>query len=416
MKQPELMPVKIPEEQTKLSPFVENLIEKYHLAISTNGQPIPNIDNVQRILDKMDYDVFYDEFYEDIVNEEGSPWKKENTWALTTFLQRNLGLARIATSIVEEGIEAYAALHRRNAPKDWINSLPEWDRKPRVGSFLIDCAGADDNVYTRAVSVNFWVSLVARIFRPGCQVDSMIILEGPQGTKKSSLLEVIGGRWHGAPTASIESKDFYICLRGKLIIEFADLSSFYKAEINKLKHMITLRTDTYRGLWDKRASDHPRQSVFAGTTNDSVYLGDETGARRFLPVLTHTIDLELAKNTRVQLFAEALFMYNFDHTWHELPPQALEEQEARRTADPWEYYIKEYVRSRPSVQTSNILLECLKIESGKQTKFDTIRVGRILKMLRWDRRNIMENLERKYIYFPPELLTKTEMLDSPPQW
>lgn len=376
---------------------------KMGLALSSQGSPICNLDNIYRTLEtypelmKLSW---YDEFHQKIFtqyNGKRREWSDDDDLNITLFVQRNLGIRRISDDIIHKAVRTYANNNRRNEPQDWIKSLV-WDNKPRVETFLIDCAGSPDNDYIRCVSRNFWVSMVARVFNPGCKVDTMIILEGKQGSKKSTLLETIAGSWHASIKESIDSKDFFMAFQGKLILEFADLSSFHKSEINRLKHIITDRFDRYRSPYDRTSKDHPRQCIFAGTTNDSIYLGDDTGGRRFWPVVTNNLDIPLLIDNRDNLFAEAYHLFLSGSTWHEVPESASQEQESRRKIDPWESKIERYIQGHINITTDQILSDFLHIDIAKQTIYDEMRVGKILKRLGYVRtRPIIQGI-RTYVY------------------
>ena len=169
--------------------------------------------------------------------------------------------------------------NRRNCVRDWLESL-KWDQVPRIEHFFENHFGADP----RAASANFWISLVARVCRPGCQVDNMVVLEGPQGIRKSSALRVIGGEWFTEQHESATGKGFFEVLQGKLLVEVSEMDSFSRAEVTKVKQIITCTNDRFRESYGRHAKDHPRQCIFVGTTNRDDWNTDVTGARRFWPI------------------------------------------------------------------------------------------------------------------------------------
>lgn len=412
--------VKIGENDV-LTGTQKEMAEKLHMATVDGGNPICNTSNVLRVLEgwpEFKNTFWFDDFYHEVFYRPVSPTATNETkiWSdvdginLMIFIQRYLGMTRITESMVRQAVLAHAHNTRRNEPQDYLNSL-SWDGVDRIDKFFHTAAGSTDNEYTTAISRNFWLSLVARILSPGCKVDTMVILEGQQGTRKSSLLEIIGGKWHSSIVNSINSVDFYQCLKGKIIIEFADLSGFPRDDRNRIKHMLASRVDTYRKSYGHSPGDYPRRSIFCATTNDEVYLQDETGARRFWPLKTSSISLDYAREYRDQLFAEAMQIFNSglphlderrpDNTkWWRVPESASEEQEDRREIHPWEAAIMEFVRHKDVVTMQEIFAPSgpIPIEISKRNKFDDMRAGVILKMAGFQRTRRRVNGVRNYIY------------------
>jgi hypothetical protein len=183
--------------------------------------------------------------------------------------------------------------------------------------------------------------MVARIYRPGCQVDNMVVLEGPQGIFKSSSLRVLAGDHHAEQHESVTSKDFFQNLQGVWLIEISEMHSFSRTETSKVKQVITCTTDHFRPSYGRRAVDHPRMCVFAGMTNHDNWSKDETGARRFWPITCVEIDLDGIRNAREQLFAEAVARFKGGETWWEMPAlETTREQELRYDTDVWQQDIE----------------------------------------------------------------------------
>ncbi len=391
--------------------------EKIGISQSANGQPICNLDNALRVLEGLPaftdiiwFDEFHQKYFTTWQSSTKREWNDVDDLRLCTFMQRNLGLRRISDDMINKAIRVHGRNNTKNEPKDWMESL-EWDGTPRIDTFLIDCAGAQNNEYVRCASRNFWLTMVARIFKAGCQVDNMIVLEGSQGKGKTSLLRAIGGQWYGSAKEKVDSNNFFMMLEGKLLLEIAELDSFNRAEITRIKQVVSDPVDRYRSPYERSTEDHPRQSVFVGTTNEQAYLRDETGGRRFWPVKCGEINLTLTLKHRNQLFAEAVSIYKSEEhlpdserilsAWWRMPESAAIEQEERRQIDPWEDKIHRFILSKYETTTADIMDSCIRIEASKQSRFDEIRIGKILLKIGWNRVRRTRDGIFKWIYISP---------------
>jgi predicted P-loop ATPase len=231
--------------------------------------------------------------------------------------------------------------------------------------------------------------MVARVLEPGCQCDYMLILEGPQGARKSTACRILGGEWFSdnLPDVTV-GKDVQQHLSGKWLIEIAEMSAMSRAEDAALKAFITRRTERYRPPYGRKEIIQPRQAVFIGTTNKSIYLRDETGGRRFWPVKVTSIDPKALARDRDQLFAEALKEHRSGARWW--PDAAFErehitpQQEARFEADPWQESISDWLRGRTSpVRFIEIMREALHFQIASVKTGDQRRITPVLERLGW---------------------------------
>jgi predicted P-loop ATPase len=203
--------------------------------------------------------------------------------AVQEWLQKE-GLVRIARQTVYDAIELRALERRRHPVREYIDGLA-WDGQSRVSTWLPRYLGAEDSVYVRAVGEMLLISLVARVYKPGCKVDHMVVLEGEQGAGKSTACSILGGEWYsdGLPDITL-AKEVAQHLRGKWVVEMSELNAMRRADAPRLKAFISRRDERYRPSYGRHEVHEPRQCVLIGTTNDATYLRDATGARRFFPV------------------------------------------------------------------------------------------------------------------------------------
>ena len=197
--------------------------------------------------------------------------------------------------------------------REFIDNLPEWDGIKRVDTLLVDYLGANDNEYVRAVTRKTLCAAIKRVLCPGCKFDSMLVLNGPQGVGKSTLIAKLAGEWFSDSLNLGDTKDKTAAekLQGYWILEIGELAGLKKAEVETLRSFLSRQNDIYRAAFGRRATPHLRQCVFFGTTNaESGYLRDTTGNRRFWPVKTprtgkkHSWDL--TAEIICQIWAEAL--------------------------------------------------------------------------------------------------------------
>lgn len=248
--------------------------------------------------------------------------------------------AMVNKNMVYDAIIKVSCDNMYNSAQAYLTSVV-WDKKPRLNKWLCSAFGVKDTEYHVAVGSNWLKGLVKRIMEPGCKFDYVLVLEGPQGCKKSSSLTALGGGltgWHLETIASTDNKDFFMQFMGKAIIEFAEGETFSRTEVRRMKGIISMLSDKYRVPWGKVSQDFPRHCVFAMSTNETEYLKDDTGNRRWLPVrvVLPEADVQWIIDNRDQLMAEAYYrVFIKKETIYDFPKdETLAEQGARQMEDP----------------------------------------------------------------------------------
>jgi predicted P-loop ATPase len=214
-------------------------------------------------------------------------WRDADDAQLISYIDRHYGT--FSARNYEIAVTKVADDRSYHPIREYIDSLPDWDQTPRVDTLLIDYLGAEDNEYVRAVTRKTLCAAIARVLNPGCKFDSMLVLNGPQGIGKSTLILKLAGEWFSDSLNLSDTKDKTAAekLQGYWILEIGELAGLRKAEVETLRSFISRQNDIYRASFGRRATPHLRQCVFFGTTNAvSGYLRDTTGNRRFWPVKT----------------------------------------------------------------------------------------------------------------------------------
>ena len=276
-------------------------------------------------------------------------------------------------------MQTVAREHSFHPIRDYLDSL-KWDKIPRIADWLTLYLGVDPSDYARAVAEKWLIGAVARIYNPGCKVDTCLILEGSQGAFKSTALrELAGNDFFTDDIADLGSKDSVIQTRGVWIIELAELDSMSRPEASRVKAFMSRQVDHIRLPYDRRTSDVPRECIFAGTVNNDTYLKDETGGRRFWPIRVGKIDIDSLKRDRDQLPAEARDRFKSGANWWldipELVEAARDEQQARHEEDAWAEKISEFVSTRPTVRVDEILESCIEKPKKDWTRGDQQRIA-----------------------------------------
>lgn len=369
------------------------------IAMTMNNRPLQSQDTMMNIMENWQghgVDGHYNEFSHEVFVKIGNQSirqynEDEDPAIIVRNIERGLNIHTFKLGPFEKAIKIHLKHKKVHPVKEWLESLKgAWDGTPRVGSFFTEYTKGKRSEYTDAVSKNFWVGLVARIYEPGCKLDNMVILEGGQKAGKSELFKMIASKEYFAEVErGIDNqKDFVKSMFGKWILEFGELASFSKAEVNDVKQLLSRQVDHARFVWEKQMKGYPRQSIFVGTTNDTNYLKDTTGGRRFWPIHVgdgeHSVDLPRVSKDREQLFAEAVYLYMSGSKWDEVPESAKGEQFDRLMEFPNEDAVMDYVHTMKikgeMIKTSDIIDKVLKPNSP--SNINTSHIGNVSNIMR----------------------------------
>lgn len=256
---------------------------------------------------------------------------------------------------LDAALSEHLQRHSKNPVQDYLKEL-KWDGKPRLDTLFVDYLGADDNAYTRAVTRKSFTAAVARAMQPGKKFDNMLILCGPQGIGKSTILSLMAEAPHcdGLFNDSIrtfEGKEAAELLQGVWMVEIAELNAFKGSDVDRIKQFLSLCSDTYRAAYAHRTAQRPRRCVFFGTCNTYDFLRDPTGNRRFWPVDVVSCGWTEEKQRKLieerdQLWAEARVRYITGEALYltgDIEAIAKQKQEAHMESDPMEGIIADFL-------------------------------------------------------------------------
>jgi predicted P-loop ATPase len=321
---------------------------------------------------------------------------------------------RVDKGFQRDCLEVLALRQEVHPVRDYFDGLlDKWDGVARLDLWLPAYLKAAENDYTCAVGAKTLIAAVRRIRQPGTKFDQLLILEGEQGTGKSTALKILTTRegWFtDCVSLTNDPKIMIEQTEGKLIVEVPELKGMRKAEIEHVKATLSRTHDRARKAYGRYTDEVPRQFILIGTTNtekggECWYLKDPTGNRRFWPVKTAEIDLERLERDRDQLWAEAVAREAMGESI-ELPRElwnaAQLEQQARMERDPW---VEELGNELGDFEGKLLTTDARLIVSRNLANwgaFQNERLGRAMRELGWQRKYLRHKKGRAYFYVKGE--------------
>lgn len=278
-------------------------------------------------------------------------WRDSDSNALYWWMEKEWGWSSSKWKIIDAALDVHANLHAFNPVQTYLSGL-KWDGTSRLDTLFIDYLGAEDSIYTRAVTRKAFTAAVARALKPGIKFDNMLILIGPQGVGKSTILDKMSRGWFNDSIRTFEGKAASELLQGVWIVEIAELDAFRRSEVSTVKQFLSLRTDRYRAAYGRNVKELPRNCVFFGTGNEPDFLKDATGNRRFWPIdvrmqePTKSVFTDLTDKVIDQLWAEARFRFITGEQLYidgEVAEMATQKQEEHREDNPYVGEVEEFI-------------------------------------------------------------------------
>lgn len=279
---------------------------------------------------------------------------------------------------------------------DYLDGL-SWDGKARLDRWLIDYLGAENTELNRVIGRLALVAAVRRARQPGCKFDQIIVLEGVEGTEKSTAIVTMAGEenFSDQTILGLNEKSHMELIKGKWLYEIADLAGMRRGEVEAVKAFASRRTDRGRPAYGRHVVEQPRRCVFFATTNDNSYLKSQTGNRRFWPVKTGRIAIDALRRDRDQLWAEAAQAEAAGKSI-KLPERlwstARVEQDKRLEHDPWDDILDGakgeiwplLQGDEERISSCDLLLSYLKIPAERVTKEAEKKLAKCMRRLGWD--------------------------------
>jgi len=293
------------------------------------------------------------------------PLEEDDYLFLRRHFESRWNFKAIGKELMADAVRLEARSNEFDSAIEWINGLSQWDGVPRVENFVTKYlsatapAATDDGdadkwgTYARAVGNYYWSAAAGRVLVPGVKADAVPVLVGAQGLKKSSILEALAPteETFGELSLAASREDRIRLMRGKLIVELAELAGMNKREGEEVKAFVTSRFDEFVDKFEKIARRHPRRCMFLGSTNEQNFLSDPTGNRRWLPIQAGgAIDIELIRRDREQLWAEGAALFRSNGVMYQgLEGVAADRAAAHTAADPWDDSVSTWLAAQARI-------------------------------------------------------------------
>lgn len=268
----------------------------------------------------------YDEFSDDMCFLGQAPWNRlpkiQRAWTdtdltnLSYYISTNYDDIHFPDAELANYVDMVAKDNKFNPVESYFAQLPAWDGVER-GEHLAELLGAEDTEANRLIMRKTLLAMMHRVHYPGCEAPNVTIFQGKQGVGKSVFWKLLcpEEKYFNDSAVAIGSKDGYEQLKGRLITELGELSDIKKSNNNAVKQFLASTSDSYRGSYARYKADHPRQGIIVGSTNDTQFLTDTTGNRRYKVIEVFGDSSKVTRETMTreyvaQVWAEAKEWFN----------------------------------------------------------------------------------------------------------
>jgi predicted P-loop ATPase len=430
---------------------VRNVRENIVLAL--DGLPGTKVRGIEACAGLIGFNEFSNNIEKRRPTPWGTPagdWMEADELLLGDWLVREHRMPSMPRGSLEEAVMVVSRRHSFHPLRERMEALRgKWDQQPRLDRWLRLTMLEEDEWdesdplvrYLALAGTWFVMGMAARVMPekregaqvvvgPGTKFDYMLVFEGPQGWGKSSAAAVLGGEYFADTGLDLEHKDSLMNIQGVWVYEWSELENLNKQEVGAVKRFVSSPTDRFRATFDRRPAKYPRQVVFIGTTNESHYLTDPTGNRRFWPVrVTRPPDLTWLRANLEQLLAEAVHRVDAgERFWPTREEQRLlfdPQQHARTVESGMESAIRSFLydetqKTFPNEQAGTALNEIalgellrrIGFSTDKQTDAVGKRAGAVMKALGWETRKT-SSPGRPRVYVRPRHEPRFEAGASP---
>ena len=294
--------------------------------INDRGRILNTAENLAVLLDflgvKVNYDVIKKDIRIVIPNHTTIADTAQN--ANIAKIKSYANLYGMATSNIEEYLTLLAAENPVNTALQFIQAK-EWDGLDRISDLVATVAPQKTVLMQNGESLHAhiikqWLkqAVAAIATAQGFSALGVLVFQGKQGLGKTQWFKNLlpeSVRYDLAKpdcALDVDNKDSVLQAVSHWLVELGELDgTFKKSDVASLKRFITETTDIIRPPYARTADRYQRRTVFFASVNNSDFLQDETGNRRYWTIATKSIDWQHSIDMQ-QLWAQVLAEFKQD--------------------------------------------------------------------------------------------------------
>jgi predicted P-loop ATPase len=304
-----------------------------------------------------------------------------------------LGKVLAHDKYIDELVYIYATKHPFHIIRDYLDSCkmqyPNVDYHEVFKQLNEEVLHIDPDSLEALYLPKTLTAMVKRIYEPGCQHDTVLVIQGGQGFYKTSFFRELAGQdnFTSVTFHNFNTDEKMVC-HSKWIIELGEVEgTLQPSKLANLKAFITTQIDSFRKPYARQPVDISRRFVLVGTTNQEKFLRDATGNRRFWVIpINQKIDIEWVKQNRDEIWAAAIQAYldGYCTYLNETEQQLSDSINAQKyfEEDVWTEPVTSWVMGQTEQFTlSDVMEQALDKSPGTWKPYERKRVKAILNSL-----------------------------------
>lgn len=271
------------------------------------------------------------------IDESYNPETLQNDLPIILHDQLKDQLAQCDKGSVQDLLGVIAGKNRFNPVVEMLKS-GSWDKTDRVTELFNILNVPDSDPLSRTL-IKKWLwqalSMARNELNGAYGADGILVLQGPQGIGKTSVVRRLAVRPELCKLGQhldSKDKDTYRRACSAWLVEFGEIETTFKSDLERLKAFITAEIDEYRLPYGRSDQTLARRTAIIGTCNSEKFLIDPTGSRRFWTVPVTSIDLDrLARFDSLQLWLQVEEATKHDRQGFRLTKEEQAQLAARNT-------------------------------------------------------------------------------------